>query len=41
MRKVNGQRSTDDGRQTTDDWRQVMTKAHVAIGKVSSKTKRS
>ena len=29
-------RTTDDGRQTTDDdGRQVMTKAHIAFGKVS------
>ena len=29
-----GRQTTDDGRQTTDDGRQVMTKAHIAFGKV-------
>ena len=34
--KVYGRRTTDDGRRTTDDdGRKVMTKAHIAFGKVS------
>jgi hypothetical protein len=35
QRRLKCEKLTDDRRRTTDDGRQVMAKAHIALGKVS------
>jgi hypothetical protein len=35
QRRLKCEKLTDDRRRTTDDGRQVMVKAHIALGKVS------